>query len=314
MATDQALRDAKARWMRRRRRLIGYGQWQPFVDAAPVRNHVKAIQATGMSLNNLADVTAVSASNLSRLMYPNSGRPPISQMRPETAATLLAYWPRLDDYSDPAVIDATGTRRRLRALAAIGWPVTQINRHVNFCNVKTLEDGRSATHVTARLARAVRDFYTWASIGTAEDHGITPWLAKRGRGYAARHSWEAPSVWDEDTIDNPDALPEWTGFCGSDRGWWTHRLERIPVCPRCQTAHDAWKAERKHLDRNEYMAALGTARAAASNRGASIAHDARELMRISGLSVEHAAERLGITKQHLQQELIRHPEAQPAAA
>jgi len=307
VTSDQALRDAKARWMRRRRRLIGYGQWQPFVDAEPVRQHVKAIQATGMSVDNLSTVTQISASNLGRLLYPNCGRPPIAKMRTETADTLLAYWPTLDDYSDAAVIDATGTRRRTRALAAMGWPVTRIHSHIGFCSVKTLEEARAATHVTARLARAVRDFYTWASVGSAEDHGIIPWLAKRGRTYASRQGWEDPSVWDEDTIDDPNAYPEWTGHCGTDRGWWTHRIEHIPVCAPCQAAHDEWLQERKHLSPAERYRELGRARGEASNRGASIAEDARELMRL-GADYEVAAQRIGVTRQHLQQELCRHPE------
>ncbi|MFD0074316.1 hypothetical protein ACFVIY_17965 [Streptomyces sp. NPDC127166] len=313
MTTDQALRDAKARWMRRRRRLIGYGQWQPFADAGPVRQHVKDIQAVGMSVDNIATVTGISASNLSRLLYSNCGRPPISKMRTETAATLLAYWPTLDDFYDAAIVDATGTRRRARALAAMGWPVTQIHHHISFCNVKTLEEARSATHVTARLARAVRDFYKWASVGTAEGHGITPWLAKRGRGYASRQGWEDPSVWDEDTMDDPGALPEWTGFCGSDRGWWTHRLEHIPVCEPCQAAHDQWIQDRKHLSNSDRYKALGRARAEASNRGAAIAEDARELIRL-GADYETAAQRIGVTRNHLQQELLRNPDLRKEAA
>jgi len=312
MTTDQAIRDAKARWMRRRRRLIGYGQWQPFVDAAPVRDHVKAIQATGMSINNLAEAAGVNASNLSRLLYPNCGRPPISQMRPETAATILAYWPRLDDYVDAAVIDATGTRRRLRALAATGWPVTQIHRNINICVVETLQEARFAEHVTARLARAVRDFYIWASIGTAEDHGIAPWLAKRGRGYATRDGWEGPGAWDEDTIDDPEALPDWTGFCGTDRGYWTHRQQKLPMCRRCEQAHDKWMAEREHLGGFERNRQAFAARAAASTREADLAHDGRELMRL-GAHVEQAAARLGVTRQHLQQAMVRHPELEAAA-
>ena len=54
MTTDQAIREAKNRWARRRRRLIGYGQWQPFTDAEPARRHVLAILGTGMGLAGIA--------------------------------------------------------------------------------------------------------------------------------------------------------------------------------------------------------------------------------------------------------------------
>ncbi|WP_030917445.1 hypothetical protein [Streptomyces sp. NRRL B-24720] len=307
MSTDQAVRDATARWMRRRRRLIGYGQWKPFVDAEPVRQHVLAIRDAGMSLKNLTAVTGVSSSTLDHLVYGATGYPPAVRIRTESATALLAYWPTLDDYIDGAVIDATGTRRRLQALGATGWPATAIRQRINFVNVKTIENARHNQQVTARLARAVRDLYESACGSKAETHGVTPWLATRCRNQAARSGWLGPEVWDDDTIDDPTAAPEFTGCCGTDRGWWMHTVQKLPMCERCQTAHEGWKAERAHLDHKERWAELGHAKAAASNRGANLAADARELMRISGLDYEQAAARLGITRQHLQQELQRHP-------
>ncbi|MBD0743514.1 hypothetical protein [Streptomyces sp. CBMA152] len=307
MTTEQTVREAKTRWARRRRRLIGYGQWQPFTDAEPVRQHVRAIQATGMSLANLSTAANVSGGTLDHLLYGGQGRPPAALIRIESAGKLLNYWPKLDDYVDGAVISAAGTARRLQALAVIGWPVQSIHRQLGFGNVKTIEHARIREHVTARLARAVRDLYRWASIGTAEDHGITPWIAVRCRNQAASHGWYGPAAWDDDSIDNPEALPDWTGHCGTDRGWWHHTLEHIPMCPRCQGAHETWLAERRHLAPAERLRQLGAARAAASNRGAILAADARELLR-HGNDYERAADRLGVTRQHLQQELGRHPE------
>jgi hypothetical protein len=49
-------------------------------------------------------------------------------------------------------------------------------------------------------------------------------------------------------------------------------------------------------------------------RGELLAHDARELMRVSGLTCEQAAERLGVTKAHLYQELTRHPQPEQELA
>lgn len=308
MSTDQAVRDATARWARRRRRLIGYNQWQPFVDAEPTRQHVQAIRDAGMSVKNLSEVTGVTISTLDYLIYGSGDYPPAAQIRTESARTLLAYWPKLDDYVDGAVIDATGTRRRLQALGSAGWPATAIHRRVGFGNVKTIENARYNKQVTARLARAVRTLYESVSSRNAEHYGITPWVAARCRGHAASLNWQRPQVWDDDTIDDPTARPEWTGRCGSDRGWWMHTLQKLPMCEPCETAHQQWKADHQGLSRDEYMSALGKSRASASNRGYDIATDGRELMRL-GCDYEQAAARLGITRQHLQQELCRHPEA-----
>lgn len=313
MTTDQAVREAKARWARRRRRLIGYGQWQPFVDAEPTRQHVLAIRNTGMGLRTLATHTNVTVATLDHLIYGNSPHPPAVRIRTESAEALLAYWPTLDDYDGGSVIDSTGTRRRLQALAAIGWPVASLHQHLDLVTVSTLERMRFGKQVTARVARAVRDVYTWASIGKAEDHGVTGWVAVRGRRTAEKRNWAPPSTWDDDRIDDPAAQPDFTGHCGTDHGWWLHTINNIPGCPPCQTAHQQWKQERAHLTNAERWAALARAKGAASNRGAAIATDGRELL-AHGVHIDQAAARLGITRQHLQQELVRHPETETELA
>lgn len=314
MTTDQAVREAKNRWARRRRRLIGYGQWQPFTDAEPARRHVLAIQASGMGLAGIAARTGVNRGSLDHLLYGSAPYPPAVQIRTENAEALLAYWPALDDYDERAVIDATGTRRRVQALAATGWSAKAIHQHIGIANPQTFERLRGRTKVTARLARAVRDLYDQVSAKTAEDYGVTPWLATRTRTYATKNRWAGPEAWDPDTIDDPDAYPDWTGCCGTDRGWWIHTINGVAVCRRCETAHSEWLAERRHLPSSERFRQLALAKGAASNRGANLAHDARELMRISGLDCEQAAERLGVTKAHLYQELGRHPHTETELA
>ncbi|MBD9721912.1 helix-turn-helix transcriptional regulator [Streptomyces caniscabiei] len=314
MTTDQALREAKNRWARRRRRLIGYGQWEPFTNAEPARRHVLAIQATGMGLAGISRHTGVNRGSLDHLIYGSHPIPPAAQIRTENAEALLAYWPNLDHYEDRAVIDATGTRRRMQALAVAGWPSNAIHRHIRVGNPQTIEKLRARTKVTALLARTTRDFYDAVSAKTAEDYGVEPWVAGRTRTWAAKRQWAGPEAWDPDTIDDPDAHPDWTGRCGTDHGWWTHTIDGIPACQRCTAAHQAWLAERRDLPAAERFRQLAHAKGAASNRGANLAHDARELMRISGLTYEQVAERLGVTRNHIQQELLRHSETETELA
>ncbi|MFE4671054.1 hypothetical protein [Streptomyces sp. NPDC056723] len=312
--TDEAIREAKNRWARRRRRLIGYGQWRPFTEAEPVRQHVLAIKTSGMGLRCLSKLTGVSIGSLEHLLYGKDEHPPAVKIRTENAEALLDFWPTLDDYEDRVHIDGTGTRRRIQALAMAGWPSAAIREHLGDVATGTVEKLRTRTKVTARLARAVRDFYNQVSTKTAEEFGVTPWIANRTRTYAARHNWVMAAAWDDDTIDDPNAAPDWTGVCGTDRGWWMHTLEGIPVCKPCETAHAAWLAERRHLPSGERFRQLALAKADASHREANVAHDARELIRVSGLDYQQAAERLGVTRQHLQQALVRHPETMKEAA
>ncbi|MEU3529183.1 hypothetical protein AB0E62_35935 [Streptomyces sp. NPDC038707] len=313
MPTEQAIREAKNRWARRRRRLIGYGQWQPFTDAARVREHVLAIQATGMGLAGIAKHTSVGIGTLEYLLYRKDQYGPAAAIRTESAQALLAYWPALDDYEDGANIDATGTRRRLQALAKMGWSSKAIHQRIDCSSVQTLERLRYRTKVTAKLARAIRDVYNDLSAKAAEEHGVHPSIASRSRTYATRYGWAGPEAWDPDTIDDPDAKPDWTGHCGTDRGWWLHRLEGIPVCQPCEAAHGQWKAERAHLTHSERWRELAQARGEARSREVDLAHDGRELLR-HGVDIERVAERLGVTRNHLQQAMLRHSADEAVAA
>jgi len=314
VTTEQAIREAKNRWARRRRRLIGYGQWQPFVDAQPSREHVLAIKATGMGLAGIAKHTGVKRGSLEHLLYGKDNYPPAANIRTESAQAILAYWPTLDDYEDHNSIDGTGTRRRMQALGAAGWPSRAVHRHVGIAHAQTIERLFSCDKVTARLARTIRGFYNEYASKKPEDHGVEEWIANRTRAHATKRNWAPAIAWDDDTIEDPAAHPDWTGCCGTDSGWWMHTNNGIPACPRCEAAHQAWLAERKQLPAPERFRQLAYAKGAASNRGAVLAADARELMRISGLDTEQVAQRLGVTRNHIQQELLRHPEpVQPDA-
>lgn len=307
MTTDQAVREANARRTRMRRRLISYGQWEPFVAAEPVRQHVLNIRhQAGMSFRNLSAATGVNIGTLEHLIYGVTGYPPARQIRSESAAALLSYWPTLDDYTDLAVIDATGTRRRMQALATLGWCAPAVHQHINFVTVRAIANLKGREQVTARLARAVRDFYRQVCGNPAEKHGVPTTAAKRARTGAKRNRWAGPSTWDDDTIDDPNAKPDWTGYCGTDRGWWSHRQQNIPSCAACDGAHAEWKRDHGHLSRSELMTALSASRAAASDRGPTIAHDGRELL-AQGFTYQQAAARLGISTDYLHTELRRHP-------
>ncbi|MFJ5785390.1 hypothetical protein [Streptomyces hydrogenans] len=166
-----------------------------------------------------------------------------------------------------------------------------------------------AERLLATTAHAVAVAYNAVWNEDPQRHGVSQQAACRFRNYAWTNGWAPPAAWDDDTLDDPDAIPDWTGFCGTDRGWWTHRIEHIPVCPACEQAHTDWLAAIKHLPRRERAVLVGRAQAQAHNRGAAIAENARELLAL-GETYETAAARIGVSRNHLQQELLRHPEQQ----
>ncbi len=65
--------DASLAEERRRRREAGAPEAAPRVDAAPVREHVRALMAAGMPVLTIADVAGVSKTGLKVLLYGRSG-------------------------------------------------------------------------------------------------------------------------------------------------------------------------------------------------------------------------------------------------
>lgn len=197
-------RDATAAYNRRRTRGLLYGTWSPLVDATPVREHLAALSAAGIGWKRAAVLADVAASTVSKLLY---GRPPTRRVKPETARRLLAVRPSLDVMLDGARVDATGTHRRLQALACLGWSDARLGARLG------LDSGNYGTmlrqrEVSAARARDVARLYDelWRSGPPETDHR-TRQSASRARNRARANGWAPPMAWDDDAIDDPAATP-----------------------------------------------------------------------------------------------------------
>jgi hypothetical protein len=271
------------------------------VDATPARERLQLLQLTMTG----AQICAATGCQADNLRYIADGRR--KQIRRSTLNQILAV--QVEQSAPGKYVDVTGTRRRIQALRAIGWSARVIAEKAGSAEAR-IQLIASGAQPTVRHFLAVKIVRTFAELHqTPAPPGCSATITKR---HALANGWAPPGAWDD--IDDPAAMPDWTGCCGTDRGWWLHSVNNIPVCLACNAAHQQWKNDRAHLSHKDRWAEFGKAKAAASNRGAAIAHDARELMHVSGLDYEQAAERLGITRQHLQQELIRHPETTEAVA
>lgn len=220
-----------------RRRAIAYGRWQPFVDAEPVRQHVRALGEFGIGWMRVAKLAGVSTGGVSKLLYGDGprGLPPTRKVRPETALKLLAVEPTLDNLGDRTAVDGTGTRRRLQALVAKGWPQAELARRMgmdraNFGRTIVSDLVEVATLKTAR--RLYDDLWSVDPV----DAGVPAHRAAAAQRIAATRGWAPVGAWDDDRIDDPAAFPDWTGWCGTPRGRRAHHTQRIPVCPACRQA------------------------------------------------------------------------------
>lgn len=204
-------RDAKNEYESGRRRLKAYGHTF-YVDATPAREHVKALTAAGMGWKRIARVAGVPSSCVSALLYGRADRlnhAPREKARRTTVEAILAVpMPSLDDLGAAAIVDGTGTRRRVQALAVMGWSVEKIAERSGI-NRQAIDRVLRGADVQAVTARAIRDAYDdlW-STPAPEGNKHDKIAASRTRRRAQAEGWVGPLAWDDDALDDPDAAPE----------------------------------------------------------------------------------------------------------
>jgi len=165
------------------------------VDARPLRDHVAELMAAGMSFKAIALAAGWSSRNaLAESMTRD-------RVMPRTLARVLAV--RIDsDNRRDAYVDATGSRRRLQALAVNGWSTRSLATRLGHKHPTTVQDIASGKTPTIRLRSmdAIRDLYEqlWDQPGPSER---TAAIAK-GKG------WLPALAWDDDLIDDPGHEPE----------------------------------------------------------------------------------------------------------
>lgn len=192
-----------------RTRQQAYGRWDNYIDAQPARDHVRALMDAGMGLKRIVAVSDASQGQLWKLLYgkkkPDGTRTPSKRIRKDVAERLLAI--RVD-LADGAVIDSTGTTRRIRALVALGWSQSKLAARLGMERSEfVLAQGNR--DVTVRTAKAVIALYDELSMTLPP--AIDPrhqGAATRARTYAAARGWLPPLALDDDRLDDPTYKPE----------------------------------------------------------------------------------------------------------
>ena len=161
------------------------------VDADPLRDHVAALMAAGMSFKAIA----LAAGWTSRQALADAITRP--RVMPKTLARVLAV--RIDsDNRRDAYTDATGSRRRLQALAVNGWSTRNLAKQLGHKHATTVQDITNGTTPTIRLRTkdGIRDLYEklW------DQPGPSPRTAAIAKG----KGWLPALAWDDDLIDKPE--------------------------------------------------------------------------------------------------------------
>jgi len=167
--------------------------------------------AHGIGAARVAALAGVPHSSVGRLLYgrPAHNESPSRRIRTPTATRLLAVRYSQAALAPGATMDATGTRRRLQALVAIGWSGRALAGRLGIepAHLSRILRGRRA--VSAGTARGVRALYDelWDQPPPQDTRGERISVAK-ARAHAARQGWPPPLAWDDDDIDDPGASPQ----------------------------------------------------------------------------------------------------------
>jgi hypothetical protein len=134
-----------------------YGRWQPFTDAEPVHDHLVALRAAGIGVERIAHLAETSVSQIRQLAAPANGDAPVARrIRPRTAARILSIDVADANRAPHSRVDATGTRRRLHALVAIGWAPELLAAALDR-RPSSLRRSMISSSVTARTAQDVAE-------------------------------------------------------------------------------------------------------------------------------------------------------------
>lgn len=179
------------------------------VDAALARAHVRKLMGMGWSVELIAKGAGVACTTLARILYGRGGMPPVATITARTHDRILSFSPERErercEGTGAERIDATGTRRRLQALVAVGYSTILLSKLLGK-DRSFVQRRLEATGVAPATAAAVKALYDriWdvppPSATPGERQAIT--VAKR---LAASNGWHVPMAWDDDAIDLPGA-------------------------------------------------------------------------------------------------------------
>lgn len=187
----------------KRDKAIGYGTWNPLVDAEPARAHLRMLGRAGIGWQRAAILAGVSNGSVSHLLYGSSGRPPAKRCRRQIAEAVMALRPESATLPDGAKVDATGTQRRMQAMVVDGWSLSEQARRVGR-TVQNYSYSLTARKVTVRVARDVAELHE-ALLGVV---AAGP-MAARSRRWGRSQGWHPSAAWDDDTINDPEAGPNY---------------------------------------------------------------------------------------------------------
>lgn len=254
-----------AQWLADKVRELEYSHGiRHLVDPSPAARRIRIWRSRGVGLAVIGERTDVSTATIRKIQG--------GQLNTIRTLTMNKIMNAQFTSEDLVRFPAFGVRRRLRALVAGGFTTVtlgeMIERDNRQVNLMTLGK-ESRDWVTPKVGIPVYTAYEKYRTVDPRDLGQSGFATNYAARVGVKRGWAPEHCWDQDTIDDPEAFPEWTGRCGTVRGWRIHLDEGIHIyevskrnrtvrCEPCLTARLA------HIEEN-------------GGRGSVVAFD-RELM------------------------------------
>lgn len=189
-----------------------YGRYDRYAPAEESQAHVRELMSQGMGLKRIQAASGVAQGVLWKLVYGKrqaDGSQQVSRrITRQNHDRLMAV---TLDLAGGAQVDGTGTRRRLQALVAIGYSMSDLGRRLELTNPHLVVHGPG--NVTKATADRVRELYDSLAMTPAHrDSSKYDRIAVvRARKYARANGWPPPLAWDDELIDDPTHRPEVDG-------------------------------------------------------------------------------------------------------
>lgn len=210
------------------------------VPAEPTRVHIGRLLLAGVSVREMAEQSGAAHTTISRI---RSGAA-MTIWRSTADAVLGIRLPEMARPGGLSYVPAVGSVRRLQALAARGFTLTAVAGALE-CSTRLVfmvrSGKRRSVHVETHQAVA-RLYERWWNADPVEN-GVAPDRVKACIGNARQHGWASSGHWDDEALDDPAGFPDWTGACGTSKGYTRHR-KNIGVPLPCQPCKDAEAARR----------------------------------------------------------------------
>lgn len=212
-------KDAATKRARAINRQKAYGRWEnTFVDVAPVREHLKSLQAQGWGAKQIAKQSGVTTSVVSKILFGRAKsemvqgkttRPKhVTKILRENADKLLALEFSPLASSDGTLVAARGAHRRIQALMCLGYSLKYQAEYIGWTGgnfVQVLNRQRIDAATFKKIADMFADLEMTRRVET--DHQGRS-AVTRALNFAKKHKFVPPAAWDNIDLDDAPAQPE----------------------------------------------------------------------------------------------------------